>query len=46
MSTSGFEPPTSCMSSKRSPPELRAQLLQESIVNSAFDKSNFVVSCD
>ena len=40
MSTSGFEPPTSCMSSKRSPPELRAH--KENIVITGLDKSNFV----
>ena len=40
MSTSGFEPPTSCMSSKRSPPELRAR--KGNIVNSSNHKSNFV----
>ena len=40
MSTSGFEPPTSCMSSKRSPPELRAR--KENIVITYVHKSNFV----
>ena len=40
MSTSGFEPPTSCMSSKRSPPELRAR--KGNIVNTSNHKSNFV----
>ena len=38
--TGEFESPTSCMSSKRSPPELRAR--KGNIVNSSNHKSNFV----
>lgn len=33
LGTGGFEPPTSCASSKRSPPELRAYKLNEAEVN-------------
>ena len=43
MSTSGFEPPTSCMSSKRSPPELRAHNLKLLYRGPKY-KSNFVLS--
>ena len=42
MSTSGFEPPTSCMSSKRSPPELRARS-PKILYRGEKYKSNFVL---